>query len=64
MILPSSVLGLNGKTPPSERIVLGGIGLGPRGRQVLDDFLKQDDVQFVAVADAQQRPKNTSVLDS
>jgi predicted dehydrogenase len=54
MILPSSVLGLNGKTPPSERIVLGGIGLGPRGREVLAGFLKQDDVQFVAIADAQQ----------
>ena len=54
MILPASVLGLNGKTPPSERIVLGGIGLGPRGREVLAAFLQQDDVQFVAVADAQQ----------
>jgi len=54
MIVPSSVLGLNGKTPPSERIVLGGIGLGPRGREVLAGFLKQDDVQFVAIADAQK----------
>lgn len=54
MILPSSVLGLNGKTPPSERIVLGGIGLGPRGRQVLSGFLKQDDIEFVAIADAQK----------
>jgi len=54
MILPSSVLGLNGKTPPSERIVIGGIGLGPRGRQVLAGFLKQDDCQFVAIADAQK----------
>lgn len=54
MILPSSVLGLNGKTPPSERIVLGGIGLGPRGREVLAGFLKQSDTQFVAIADAQK----------
>jgi predicted dehydrogenase len=54
MILPSSVLGLNGKTPPSERIVLGGIGLGPRGREVLAGFLKQDDCRFVAIADAQK----------
>ncbi|PXA03368.1 gfo/Idh/MocA family oxidoreductase [Coraliomargarita sinensis] len=58
MILPSSVLGLNGKTPPSERIVLGGIGLGPRGREVLTGFLKQDDVQFVAIADAQVERAN------
>lgn len=53
MIVPSSVLGLNGKTPPSERIVLGGIGLGPRGREVLAGFLKQNDAQFVAIADVQ-----------
>jgi predicted dehydrogenase len=58
MIVPSSVLGLNGKTPPSERIVLGGIGLGPRGRQVLTGFLKQNDTQFVAVADAQTERAN------
>lgn len=54
MIVPASVLGLNGQTPPSERIVLGGIGLGPRGRQVLGEFLKQADCQFVAIADAQK----------
>lgn len=54
MIVPASVLGLNGKTPPSERIVIGGIGLGPRGREVLAAFLKQPDVQFVAIADAQK----------
>lgn len=53
MIVPSSVLGLNGKTPPSERIVLGGIGLGARGRLVLERFLVQNDVQFVAIADPQ-----------
>ncbi len=58
MIVPASVLGLNGKTPPSERIVLGGIGLGPRGREVLAAFLKQDDVQFVAVADVQRERAN------
>ncbi|MGB1128644.1 MAG: hypothetical protein ACPG4K_01240, partial [Haloferula sp.] len=46
MIVPASVLGRDGKVAPSNRIVLGGIGLGPRGRQVLDRFLKQDDCQF------------------
>lgn len=54
MIIPSSVLGLNGKTAPSNRIVVGGIGLGPRGRGVLDAFFKHADCQFIAIADPQR----------
>jgi len=53
-IIPASVLGKNGSIAPSNRIVLGGIGIGPRGREVLGAFLKQPDVQFVAVADVQK----------
>ena len=53
MIIPSSVLGLNGKVAPSNRIVMGGIGLGPRGRKVLEAFFKHDDCQFIAIADPQ-----------
>jgi predicted dehydrogenase len=54
MIIPASILGQNGKTAPSNRIVVGGIGLGPRGRQVLNAFFKQSDFQFVAIADPQK----------
>jgi len=54
MIVPSSVLGRNGQVAPSNRIVLGGIGIGPRGRQVLNSFLEHPEVRFVAVADAQK----------
>ena len=32
-IIPSSALGLGGAVAPSERIVLGGIGIGGRGRR-------------------------------
>jgi predicted dehydrogenase len=39
---------------PSNRIVLGGIGVGPRGREVLKGFLSQADVQFVMIADVQE----------
>lgn len=53
-ILPSRVLGRNGTVAPSNRIVLGAIGIGPRGREVLAACLKQPDVQFVAVADVQR----------
>lgn len=51
MIVPSHVLGLAGAVPPSEKIVLGGIGLGRRGSYVLSTILPQNDVRFVAVAD-------------
>ena len=52
-IIPASALGLNGPVAPSNRIVVGGIGLGPRGQEVLRSFLKQPDVQFVMIADVQ-----------
>ncbi|MFT5093538.1 MAG: putative dehydrogenase [Porticoccaceae bacterium] len=55
MVLPSSVLGLDGAVPPSERIVVGGIGIGRRGGYDLGCFLQQDDVQFVAIADIKQK---------
>lgn len=54
MFVPSAVLGRNGATPPSERIVVGGLGIGPRGRTDLGCFLTQGDAQFVAVCDAQK----------
>ena len=51
MIVPASVLGRGGAVPPSERIVLGAIGIGGRGSYVLGCFLEEDDVQFVAICD-------------
>jgi predicted dehydrogenase len=53
-IIPASVLGRNGNVAPSNRIVLGGIGIGPRGREVLKPFLMAEDIRFVAVADVQE----------
>jgi predicted dehydrogenase len=53
-IIPASALGKNGTVAPSNRIVLGGIGLGPRGRNVLKSFLNEPDVQFVMIADVQE----------
>ena len=53
-IIPASVLGRNGKLPPSEKITVAGIGIGPRGREVLKSFLAREDVRFVAVADVQK----------
>jgi predicted dehydrogenase len=53
-IIPAAVLGKNGAVAPSNRIVVGGIGIGPRGREVLKAFLAQPDVQFVIDADVQE----------
>lgn len=50
MIVPASALGL-GATPPSDRVTLGGLGIGSRGTRVLESFLKQGDVQFLAICD-------------
>jgi predicted dehydrogenase len=53
LVVPARVLGRGGSVAPSNRIVLGGIGLGPRGRQVLGSMITEPDVQFVAIADVQ-----------
>ncbi len=52
-IIPSSALGKDGAVAPSEKTVLGAIGIGPRGRYVLSRMLDEPDVQFVAICDVQ-----------
>lgn len=49
--IPSSALGLGGAVAPSERIVLGAIGIGGRGSHVLEAFVHEPGVQFVAICD-------------
>lgn len=50
-VVPGAVLGKDGGVAPSDRIVLGGIGIGNRGSYDLGCFLHEPDVQFVAIAD-------------
>jgi predicted dehydrogenase len=50
-VVPSSALGKDGSVPPSERITMGGIGLGGQGTRDLRNFMTQPDVQFIAVCD-------------
>ena len=51
-IVPSSVLGADGKTAPSNRITIGLIGTGDHGTKVdLRGLLHQDDAQIVALCD-------------
>jgi predicted dehydrogenase len=53
-LIPGTALGLNGSVCPSERIVLGGLGVGNRGTGVLTWMLPEKDVQFVAICDAKK----------
>jgi len=49
--VPAPALGLGGAVAPSERIIMGGIGMGGRGSYDLGYMLTAPDVQWVAVCD-------------
>jgi len=49
--VPALALGRGGTVAPSERIVMGGIGIGGRGSHDLGWMLNEPDVQWVAVCD-------------
>jgi predicted dehydrogenase len=49
--IPASALGRDGAVAPSQRIVMGGIGLGGRGSYDLSCLLTEPEVQWVAVCD-------------
>ena len=53
-IIPARALGRDGAVAPSERIVLGAIGIGSRGEFDLKWMLREKDVQFVAICDARK----------
>jgi len=53
-LVPASVLGRDGTVSPSNRTVLGAIGIGGRGYGVLQSFIGNGDVQFVAVCDIRE----------
>jgi predicted dehydrogenase len=52
--VPVSSLGWSGFTAPSQRIVMGAIGCGGKGRHNTGEFLSDSRVQFVAVCDVDQ----------
>jgi len=57
-IVPAHVLGLEGATPPSEKITLGVVGIGPRCTYDLTAMLKLEDVRCTAIADVQARRRD------
>jgi len=50
-IVPRHVLGGPGYVPPSDKVNLAFIGVGSQGSRVMLHFLKEPDVQGVAVCD-------------
>jgi len=64
-IVPSSVLGKDGSVAPSNRIVMGCIGVGGQGTSNMQGFLGKNEVQVVAVCDVdkRQRDKAKKIVD-
>jgi len=56
-IIRASALGKEGAVPPSERILMGGIGLRGRGMGDLGWLLPEQDIRFLAICDAQKGPR-------
>jgi len=65
-VVPASALGRGGIVAPSQRVILGGLGIGGRGSYVLGCFLNEPDVQVVAVCDvrADRRQRTKQQVDS
>ncbi len=55
--VPASALGKDGAVPPSERIVMGAIGIQHRGMHDLRWLIGNADVQFVAICDLQKKQR-------
>lgn len=54
MIIPASALGRDGAIAPSNRIAFGAIGMGNRARNIVPNFLRFDDLQFIAACDCRK----------
>ncbi len=54
-LIPASALGRAGNLPPSDRILVGSVGVGPQGAGVMSNFLAQSDCRVVAVCDVKKK---------
>jgi predicted dehydrogenase len=63
-IVPRRVLGGAGYIPPSERVNIAFIGVGSQGLRVMLRFLRQPDVQGVAVCDPHKQCANYPQWDT
>jgi len=60
-VITSTALGAKGIPPASERIVMGTIGLGGRGKSDMRAIMREQDVQMVAVCDVQGRRRKNGI---
>lgn len=60
-IIRASALGKNGFVAPSERIVMGGLGLGGMGTGDMKNFLKNKAVQYIAVCDVDKKHRERAM---
>lgn len=65
-LVPASALGRGGIVAPSQRVILGGLGIGGRGAYVLGCFLNEPDVRVVAICDvrADRRQRTKKQVDT
>ncbi|MCX7825337.1 MAG: Gfo/Idh/MocA family oxidoreductase [Verrucomicrobiae bacterium] len=65
-IIPAGALGLDGRPAPSERVVLGYIGLGPRGLWNAREQMNCPQAQLVAVCDVwkNRREQAKAIVDA
>lgn len=64
-IVPASALGRDGSIPPSDRIVVGHIGVGGMGGGHVRAFVQEPDVQTAAICDVRKehRDRSKQVVD-
>src|SRR6202167_5831323 len=63
-IVPRRVLGGVGYVPPSDKVNIAFIGVGAQGLRVMLHFLKEPDVQAVAVCDVNKTGANYPQWDT
>ena len=57
-IVPRHVLGGVGYVPPSDKVNIAFVGVGSQGLRVMLHFLRETDVQGIAVCDANKSAAN------
>lgn len=60
-LVPSSALGKAGSVAASNRIVMGFIGVGPRGRTVMGSFMWRPETEVVAVCDVKSSERQVAL---
>ena len=64
-VIPGSALGKNGQVAPSDRVVLGSIGVGSMGRGDMKGLMQVNGVQITAVCDVfeERRQQAKEIVD-